>query len=258
LWDAIKARSESKGRFLLGHGVVGFELEGSRIRTICCKGPKGEVRLEVGPDDFVVSTLPLMLTVRLLGPQLSQASLELAEKSVVLNDLVLVFLHVDRPRLFSESWVFIPDPSVAMHRISEQAAFDPGMAPDGSIVCCEIMSRADRDRMSLPDEQLVAGVLDGLAAMGSSGFQVRDSRVVRLPKSYPVFRRGYEPALTQLMGELDRFDNFRSIGRQGAFNYIGTLDAMDIGYGMARWLAGGRSEDWAGERERTAHYPVLD
>jgi protoporphyrinogen oxidase len=154
--------------------------------------------------------------------------------------------------------VFIPDPAVAMHRVSEQAAFDPGMAPDGSIVCCEIMSRADRDLVSLSDDQLVAGVLDGLASMGRTGFEVRDHRVVRLPKSYPVFRRGYEPALAQLMQQLDRFDNFRSVGRQGAFNYIGTLDAMDIGYGTARWLIGARSEEWAGERERTAHYPVLD
>ena len=258
LWDSIKARSEPQGRFLLGHGVVGFDVDGSRITAIRCKGPAGEARFEVEPDDFVVSTLPLMLTVRLLGPHLSSQALELAQDSVALNDLVLVFLHVDRPRLFSESWVFIPDPLVDMHRVSEQAAFDPGMAPDGSIVCCEIMSRADRDRMSLSDEQLVAGVVAGLASMGRTGFQVRESRVFRLPKSYPVFKRGYEPALAGLMAELDRFGNFRSIGRQGAFNYIGTLDAMDIGYGAARWLIGGRSEEWAGERERTAHYPVLD
>jgi protoporphyrinogen oxidase len=258
LWEAIQARSEPKGRFLLGHGVAGFELNASRISAIRCNGPLGEVRFEVGPEDFVVSTLPVMLTVRLLGPELSKETLELAQKSVALNDLVLVFLHVDRPKLFAESWVFIPDPGVDMHRVSEQASFDPGMASDGSIVCCEIMSRADRDRMSLPDEQLVAGVVAGLASMGRTGFQVRESRVIRLPKSYPVFKRGYEPALAQLMQELDRFENFRSIGRQGAFNYIGTLDAMDIGYGMSRWLAGDRSQAWSDERERTAHYPVLD
>lgn len=258
LWDSIRTRSEPKGRFLLGHGVAGFDVSGSRITAIRCKGPTDELRLEVGPEDFVVSTLPVMLTVRLLGPELPKEALELAQKSVALNDLVLVFLHVDRPRLFDESWVFIPDPKVDMHRVSEQAAFDPGMAPNGSIVCCEIMSRADRDRMSLSDEQLVAGVLDGLASMGRTGFSVLENRVIRLPRSYPVFRRGYEPALAGLIQQLDRFDNFRSIGRQGAFNYIGTLDAMDIGYGAARWLIGGRSDVWAEERERTAHYPVLD
>jgi protoporphyrinogen oxidase len=104
----------------------------------------------------------------------------------------------------------------------------------------------------------VEGVLEGLAAMGRTGFAVRDSKVIRLPRSYPVFGRGYEPALAAVIKELDAFANFRSIGRQGAFNYIGTMDAMDIGYGMARWLIGGRSEDWVGERERTTHYSVLD
>jgi protoporphyrinogen oxidase len=258
LWAAIETRTASQGQFLLGHGVTGFEVEGTRIGAINCKGPEGEVRLEVGPKDFVVSTLPLRLTVRLLGEHLAKATVELAEKSVTLNDLVLVFLHIDMPRLFDVSWVFIPDPQIDMHRVSEQAAFDPEMAVDGSIVCCEIMSRPDRDRASLSDDQLVARVIEGLASMGKTGFAVREHRVIRLPRSYPVFRRGYEPALAGVMNELDAFANFRSIGRQGAFNYIGTLDAMDIGYGMARWLISGGSEDWAGERERTAHYPVLD
>ena len=228
------------------------------MSAINCTGPDGAVRLEVGPEDFVVSTLPLRLTVRLLGAQLPKATVALAEESVTLNDLVLVFLHVDRTRLFDVSWVFIPDPQIDMHRVSEQAAFDPEMAPDGSIVCCEIMSQPDRNRAALSDDELVSGVLEGLASMGRTGFTVREHRVVRLPRSYPVFRRGYESALAGVMQELDAFSNFRSVGRQGAFNYIGTLDAMDIGYGMARWLNGGGSADWAGERERTAHYPVLD
>ena len=258
LWASIKERSEGQGRFLLGHGVTGFDLDGNRLIAINCRGPRGAVRLEVGPDDFVVSTLPVALTVRLLGPHLPEATQALAAKSVALNDLVLVFLHVDTPRLLDESWVFIPDPEIDMHRVSEQAAFDPGMVTDGSIVCCEIMSRPGRDRASMSDDVLAASAVDGLNAMGRTGFTVRSHKVVRLPKSYPVFRRGYEPALSALMGGLDGFENFRSVGRQGAFNYIGTLDAMDIGYGTARWLIGDRSEDWAGERERTAHYPILD
>jgi hypothetical protein len=39
---------------------------------------------------------------------------------------------------------------------------------------------------------------------------------------------------------IDHIENLRTIGRQGAFNYIGTLDAMDIGYGAARWYGGTR------------------
>jgi hypothetical protein len=85
--------------------------------------------------------------------------------------------------------------------------------------------------------------------------------VIRLRSSYPVFRPGFEAALTDVLAALDRIVNFRTVGRQGAFNYIGTLDAMDIGYGAARWYLA-REPDvpdaWQSERERTRHYPVLD
>jgi hypothetical protein len=61
-----------------------------------------------------------------------------------------------------------------------------------------------------------------------------------------------------MLGELDNIQNFRTIGRQGAFNYIGTLDAMDIGYGLASWYCNRASSSWAEERRRTSRYPVLD
>jgi hypothetical protein len=82
-----------------------------------------------------------------------------------------------------------------------------------------------------------------------------------LRSSYPVFRPGFEAALSDVLAALDAIGNLRTVGRQGAFNYIGTLDAMDIGYGAARWYLARRpdaSDAWESERERTRHYPVLD
>jgi protoporphyrinogen oxidase len=132
------------------------------------------------------------------------------------------------------------------------------MTPNGSIVCCEIMSSAGRPFADKTDDALCQAALKGLADMGYKDFKVLNQRVIRLPKSYPVFRTGYEAGLAELIGVMDGYSNLRSIGRQGAFNYIGTLDAMDIGYGLAAWLNDGRKQSWQKERERTSHYPVLD
>jgi protoporphyrinogen oxidase len=94
--------------------------------------------------------------------------------------------------------------------------------------------------------------------MGYVGFNVISQKVIRLPKSYPVFNVGFEAGLKELLVALDSFENFKSIGRQGAFNYIGTLDAMDIGYGFVNWMTQNKTLSWVNERERTNHYPVLD
>lgn len=258
IWDAIEAKGKGHGEFRLGCTVTGIEATDGRITTIHyqCDGQDNSIQL--GPDDYVVSTLPLGLSTRIMSSCLPAHIPALAEKVVVLNDLLLVFFHIDKPQLMKESWVFIPDPDIAFHRLSEQESFDPGMTPDGSIVCCEIMSSDTRAFASKSDEELCQAAKDGLASMGYTGFTIRQQRVIRLPKSYPVFRTGYEEGLAELIQVMDGFSNFRSIGRQGAFNYIGTLDAMDIGYGIANWLAEDRRDSWQAERERTSHYPVLD
>ncbi|MBU4009154.1 MAG: hypothetical protein KJ882_00175, partial [Proteobacteria bacterium] len=213
---------------------------------------------DINPDDFVVSTLPLALTVQLLSDALPGYMPDLAGRVIALNDLFLVFFYIDVNSLIRESWVFVPDPEIIFHRLSEQESFDSDMSPSGTIVCCEIMNSQHRQLSNHSDDDLVAEAQKGLHDMGYRDFNILDHYVIRLPKSYPVFKPGFEEGLTDILRHLDGMKNFRTIGRQGAFNYIGTLDAMDIGYGFARWLGQGIDGDWVKERERTNHYPVLD
>jgi protoporphyrinogen oxidase len=124
------------------------------------------------------------------------------------------------------------------------------------------MDNDGRPTMRLSDSELVEGCVRGLDRMGHR-CDVQHSRVLRLRASYPVFRPGYTEVLERALAGIDHIENLRTIGRQGAFNYIGTLDAMDIGYGAARWYGGKRpgsdtDQGWREERVRTSHYPVLD
>lgn len=258
LWSAIASKSTSNGKYLLNHNITRLVADNGQIKEIHYEYDGIHGRIEIGVEDYVVSTLPLSLTTRLLRDALLKHLPELADKVVTLNDLLLVFIHIDHTSMLDESWVFVPDPNIIFHRLSEQESFDPGMTPKGSIVCCEIMSGPDRPLVDKSDEELCTAAVKGLADMSYSGFNILHQRVIRLPRSYPVFRTGFETGLAELIQSLDQFENFRTIGRQGAFNYIGTLDAMDIGYGFADWLTGGKHQSWQQERERTDHYPVLD
>jgi protoporphyrinogen oxidase len=260
LWAAIEAKGREGDRFARECSVRSFEVEGDRIDAIDCVKPDtgATVRFAVDDEDFVASTLPLSLLVHLLRGHLDEEVVAAARSIIALNDLLLVFFHVDVPSLLDDSWVFVPDPQIVFHRISEQESFDPDMVPCGSIVCCEIMSNELRPMSAQSDEHLVDEAKRGLADMGITHARILGHRVIRLPKSYPVFRAGYEEGLKTVLAALDRFSNLRTVGRQGAFNYIGTLDAMDIGYGFARWYSSQDRGPWQAERERTSHYPVLD
>lgn len=281
LWQAIEKRSAESGEFRLGCEVNGLKVENGVVTEVRYRNLSSgrEEVVPVGADDFVFSSLPLGRLVTLLQKAgvVEESLVAAARKTVVLNDLLLVFLKVKEEAVLDDSWIFIPDPAVAFHRVSEQRAFDPDMSPQGSIVCCEIMSNAERPNSKLSDEELIDKAVSGLKSMGFTP-QVEAARVVRLPNSYPVFRTGYEKPLAEIFEKLDSLGNFRTVGRQGSFKYIGTLDAMDIGYGAARWFrsewvwpgekkrtkksskerGGQLSKTWRDERERTRHYPVLD
>ncbi len=253
LWDAIVQKTENFGRFELGCEIKSLQLQDGRIIRFSFLNRDGQTQeIVLQPDDFVFSTLPLVQTGKYLNHPVS-------EQTVALNDLMLVFLKIDRPSLLHESWIFVPDPDIVFHRLSEQESFDPEMTPNGSIVCCEIMDHSGRDLGQKNDTVLLELVSKGLAQMGFQDFKIQDSKIIKLPKSYPVFRPGFEMQLSQTLGWFDALSNFKTIGRQGAFNYIGTLDCMDIGYGAARWFKNGaKLSDWNLERIRTSHYPVLD
>lgn len=264
LWDSLRDTTQDKGEYHLGKKIVSLDVQDKRIVSIICKDniSKKENKIKIGDGDFIFSTLPISKVISLLGDGVNENIKNITQDIIHLNDLLLVFLAIDKPDLMGESWVFVPDPDICFHRISEQESFDPDMTPVGSIVCCEIMHNSIRDMGRFTDAELCSMVKEDLSKMGYKDFNVLSERVIRLRNSYPVFRPGFESGLITVLSELDQIKNFRTIGRQGAFNYIGTLDAMDIGYGAADWLNKNLESDpeisWELERKRTSHYPVLD
>ncbi|HAW49540.1 TPA: hypothetical protein DCX16_01115 [bacterium] len=262
VWEAIYEKTKRQGEYLLGQEVTSLSIKDNRVVTILYKDriTNKENEIIVNSDDFVFSTLPLPLLPKLLGDAVPDATKEKINKIVQLNDLILVFFKINKPSLLNECWVFVPDLEIVFHRLSEQESFDPEMTLENSIVCCEIMSNEMRPMSQYSDEWLIETAKKGLEKMGYKDFSIIEQKLIRLPASYPVFQPGFEPILKEILDELDRFSNFRTIGRQGSFNYIGTMDAMDIGYGAIEWLINEKAsgEVWKKERERTNYYPVLD
>ena len=99
LWAAVEAKSKGSGQFLLEHEVTRLVAKNGRVAEIHCLTKDGERVFNVGIDDFVVSTLPLSHATKLLSKSLPSHLPALAEDVIGLNDLLLVFLNVDRPSL---------------------------------------------------------------------------------------------------------------------------------------------------------------
>jgi hypothetical protein len=256
LWNAIVGAGKELN-FRAKARVSNMEIRDKRISKFELKTSEGIEEISLGHDDFVVSTLPITQTYGMIASYMEENLLETAIESIVLNDLALVFFHVDTSELFSESWIFVPDPDIIFHRVSEQNSFDPEMVKQGSIVCVEVMLTGEKERYVDRESALIAECKEDLKKLTKVNFSVTASKVIILKNSYPVYKVGFEKPLENIISQLDSLENFRSVGRQGSYNYIGTLDAMDIGFGFTRWYNDFKS-DWESERLRTNNYPVLD
>ena len=250
IWEAIINKSNKFGKIYLNTKIIDLKMQDNKIKEIKTSNKIFELK----EKDFVISTIPLGLTVSFLSKYFDDIQSKFNE-SVFLNDLILVFLNLEQEKLLKESWVFVPDPKIIFHRISEQNSFDPSMTKKGSILCCEIMDTRLKKLEKYSDNDLIELVTKDLKIMGYN-FNIKKSKIIKLKKSYPVYINGYKNKLDYVLNKLDAISNFRTIGRQGSFNYVGTLDAMDMGYGIAKWYFD--NSNWSEERLRTNYYPVLD
>jgi protoporphyrinogen oxidase len=256
IWNAIH-NSGKELNFRSNVRVSKLEIKDKKIVSFEVKTSAGVEEIILGDNDFVVSTLPIVQTYAMIASNMQENLMETAIESIVLNDLALVFFHVDSSELFSESWIFVPDPEIVFHRVSEQNSFDPDMVKNGSIVCAEVMLTGKKERYLNLKDALMSECEKDLKKLTKMDFSILDSKVMVLKNSYPVYKIGFEKSLEHLISQLDSIENFRTVGRQGSYNYIGTLDAMDIGFGFTRWYNGFKL-NWESERNRTSNYPVLD
>jgi hypothetical protein len=66
---------------------------------------------------------------------------------------------------------------------------------------------------------------------------ILNSAVVKIPKCYPVYDRGYKQHLTPVENYLSGFDKLSVIGRYGAFKYNNQDHSILMGYLAAQNIA---------------------
>lgn len=256
IWKKIQNNLKKKN-LQLETKVNSFEFKNNKISKIHCEKNNNKIFFQVEKGDIIVNTLPIKTIQNSFRTIFGQSFISETEKVLKTNTLYLVFLTVDTVKLFDESWIFVPDKSIIFHRVSEQKSFDTQMVKkDRTIVCCEIM--INKFNKNFSDKQIIDKTVKDLKIIKGQNINILDKKLIKLPNTYPVYEIDYEKKLKSILEKYDSIENFYTIGRQGSFNYIGTLDSMDIGFGFVKWMEGYSKSSWQDERKRTSEYPILD
>jgi len=184
--------------------VCGVELEDGRRRRF----------------DHVISTMPLPSMVRGLGNL--PADVESAVDALTFRNTILVYLLVDGIDLFPDQWLYVHSPELLAGRVTNFRNWVPELygRARSSILALEYWCYNQDGIWSEPDAELINRAVREIGITGLlRDTPVLDGHVIRIERSYPVYRRGYKDHLARIIPFLNTFRGLTAIGRYGAFKY---------------------------------------
>jgi protoporphyrinogen oxidase len=244
MWQAFHRAIERQG------GSVVLDAPAHRVHhenghvsavEIDARGRRRHVRA-----DAFVSTMPLRELVHALSPSPPSDVVAAADR-LRYRDFLTIALIVDVPDVFPDNWIYVHDPHVRLGRIQNFKNWSPAMVSDPATTCLgvEYFCQQGDGLWSMSDRDLVALATGELSAIGLiESKSVIDGRVVRVPKAYPVYDRGYLDALHAVRAYFQKFDNLQLAGRNGLHKYNNQDHAMVTGILAARALLGHRADPW--------------
>lgn len=245
------------GEVLTKTTPVAVEKQGGRVTAVHVETDGRPSRL---PCDLLVSSIPIQALGGLLFPD--DAEVEREVRSLVLRDLILVFLVLDHDRLIDDHWIFFPEARYPFNRLFEQKAMSEELGPKGkTAVCCDLTCDEGDATWSAPDEALVLRCRDALVEAGLTTPKRLLAGFARRFKSfYPMYTIGYQDRLKAAYGRLRQTENLILTGRLGMFNYNNSDHCLDMGRFIAGELEQGRTpaEVWSGLEARVRTYRIID
>jgi protoporphyrinogen oxidase len=210
--------------------------EGNRITGV----EYGKHQRQVITGDQYVNTIPVTSMVKALTPAAPSEILRAADSLKHLS-IVFVYLKLNRETVSPDNWVYLPEKSLTVHRISEFKNFSPHSAPKGkTMVCCEITCKRGDEIWRASVDQLSKIAEDDLAKIGLIGKgEVCGTVVKKVPYAYPLYEVGHEENLEPMMAYVKTLENLESTGRQGAFRYNNMDQSVEMGRKLAWELAAG-------------------
>ncbi len=172
--------------------------------------------------ETIISTMPLPQLLRLL-PNVPMPVL-MAAQDLLFRNTVLVYLWVEKEDLFTDNWIYVHSPDVQFGRVTNFNNWSSVKKAEakGTVLCLEYWCSESDESWNWTDEQWSDLAKQELlkSQISENYGQIWDGKVVRVPRSYPVFKKGYQKNIEVIRTYLHKtHPEIYSIGRYGAFKY---------------------------------------
>jgi protoporphyrinogen oxidase len=172
-------------------------------------------------SDRVISTMPLTRMVMQLDG--APEAVREACGRLRFRNTILVYLEALDHNPFPDNWIYVHSPELEVGRVTNFRNWSPGICGESphSILCLEYWCDAEDAMWQWDDESIGELAVREIVRSGLVGGPevIGRRHVLRIPRSYPVYRRGYRDHLAVIRAYLDGIAGLQVIGRYGAFKY---------------------------------------
>src|SRR5258708_35917026 len=140
------------GTVLTGAPITRLQRDGPRVTGVQYGGSQPGTLT----GDYYISTIPITVLARCARPAAPEQVLA-SIASLRYVSIIFVYLKLNRSQVSPDNWVYLPEPHLTVHRISEFKNFSPGCAPpDKTMVCAEVTCRIGDEHWRAKDPELIA------------------------------------------------------------------------------------------------------
>jgi protoporphyrinogen oxidase len=195
--------------------------------------------------DHIISTMPLTLLCRTLPDLPDEVSMALSQ--LTYRNTLLIYLQVASDSLFPDQWLYIQSPELKLGRITNFRNWVPELCAESSdtILALEYWCTDNDEIWNQDDSTLIEMAQEELKMTHLlNGAVVKEGHVIRLPRCYPVYRKGYRKSLAPIIAHLrSQVPHVSAIGRYGAFKYNNQDHSILMGILAAENIADGEGHD---------------
>lgn len=195
----------------LNTGILALNVSDKHIRLTDGNGINYDV-------DYVISTMPLTNLIRLLdAPQ----NVIQSSNKLTFRNTILVYVKVNKKKVFIDQWLYIHSDDIQTGRITNFNNWGTNDIFEETILCLEYWCNDD-DQIWTADENYLGNLASHDLERANLVKQddILETSVYRVPKCYPVYKKGYKKHLKVVSDYFkSNHDRLIPIGRYGSFKY---------------------------------------
>ncbi len=208
------------------------------------------------PCTHVVSSMPFGALCLAMDPPVD-AGTAAAARDIRYRDHMCIALVVPQEFSFSDNWVYIHDPGVAVGRVQNFGSWSPFMVKEGrTCLGLEYFVNEGDAMWTRADDDLIEQGTRELAHLGliSDPEKVEAGYVVRMPKAYPVYDDLYQANVDTMRAWLAvNAGNVYPCGRNGMHKYNNQDHSMFTAMLSVENILGADHDVWSVNVEAEYH-----